>query len=140
MPQRKEVCLACIMWCICSHLHHVGSLLARWGPLFWIQIQRKASVPQSCTQQSRFNLRILAYWRYMTLGRCPWSIFCSRGTPPSEVPISYPTHLAGSGLRRASALDTQVRQEASVPQSCTQNSRFNCRCHTHLAPCEVSWV
>jgi len=23
-------------------------------------------------------------WRYMTLGRCPLSIFCSRGTPPRE--------------------------------------------------------
>jgi len=31
----------------------------------------------------QFDLRMLEYSRrYMMLGRCPLSIFCSRGTPP----------------------------------------------------------
>ena len=34
----------------------------------------------------------------MTLGRCPLIIFCSRGTPPSECPLSQPTLSLSSGL------------------------------------------
>ena len=37
-------------------------------------------------RNATLNLRILNYTRwYMTLGRCPLSIFCSRGTPLREV-------------------------------------------------------
>ena len=46
----------------------------------------KELLPEIIAQVSRQNLAfVFVYentWGYMTLGRCPLSIFCSRGTPP----------------------------------------------------------
>ena len=72
------------------------------------------------SEQKRFvfhYLRTLVYLMIMTLGRCPLSIFCSRGTPPRVYhalsPDGQGQYLALTVLDEPCSLDSGAKQGKS---------------------------
>ena len=53
----------------------------------------------------------------MTLGRCPWSIFCSRGTPPSLSPVQILQQLVKNRPANPAETDLGLRSGRTVVSS-----------------------
>jgi hypothetical protein len=63
---------------------------------------------------NQFILEKQYTWRYITLGRCPLSIFCSGGTPPRGVYQSHICMEAGA-ISEGKPL-SEVQKPSSLPE------------------------